>query len=115
NLSNGNVAPSLVLRNRDVGVHAPTDVAVGPNGKIYVANTTQGGGGSITVYPAYSNVDVNPIATIVGPSTGITFASGVATDSAGKIYVCNSNALLVFNAGSNGDVAPAAKISGPDS
>src|SRR5205823_2202415 len=39
---------------------------------------------------------------------------GVAVGPDKRLYVCNSNSILVFAPGSTGDVPPVGKISGPN-
>ncbi|HVN63177.1 MAG TPA: SBBP repeat-containing protein [Candidatus Binataceae bacterium] len=98
-------------------------MAVDPAGNIFVANAIGGNSraGSITVYPAHANGDIAPSATITGSRTGLNLPSGVALDSAGNIYVANTGArqtergsITVFHEGTNGNVAPAATIAGPN-
>jgi hypothetical protein len=60
------------------------------------------------------------IQSIAGGNTGMSFVLGIAVSSSGQIYVpsyycCNPgcpSAVLVYAAGSNGDVAPIQEISG---
>jgi hemin uptake protein HemP len=101
------------------------------------------GPGSISVYAPGSNGDAIPTATISGPNTGLRFPYEIALDSNGNIYVLNSTRIgficvgivktnkqtaikegvpfedrssgpiLIFAAGSHGDVAPIGIIGGP--
>jgi hypothetical protein len=85
---------------------------------IYVANA-----GYVTVYPLGSNGDVAPVSTIDGAATKLSDADGIALDSKGTIYVLNdyaANALsaaggsvVIFSAGSKGNVSPIGTIAGP--
>ena len=84
---------------------------------------------SVTIYPAGSNGDVKPIVTISGPNAGLDQhlnPHGIAIDSSGNIYVVNrtygeneggrddqGGSVNIYRAGSDGDVAPIARISGP--
>ncbi len=75
----------------------------------------------MTVYPAGSNGDVPPIATIGGSNTGLYRSGGIAVDESGKIYIANGQMVLqgpssvtVYAAGSNGNVGPIQTITGPD-
>jgi hypothetical protein len=94
---------------------------------IYVTN-----GSSVTAYAAGSHGNVAPIAVIgdrsdslsasEGDSTTghswIRWARGIAVDQRGKIYVANGadggNRIVIFSAGSRGNVAPIATIAGTD-
>jgi hypothetical protein len=82
---------------------------------ITVADTPE----SILIFNSSANGNVPPTSTIGGPLTTINFIQGLAVDGAGNIYVSNvpsdsPNAdILVFSAGSTGNVAPIRTISGP--
>src|SRR5208283_2542943 len=78
--SNGNVAPSSMIGGNMKGLLYPTGIALDANGNIYVANDGSAGGGSdsITVYPAGSDGNVTPSATISGPSTTLSAPFGLA-------------------------------------
>ncbi len=114
--SSGDVAPSASI----TGLRMPQGVAQDSSGNIYVANDKPA---SIVVYAAGSTGDATPIATISGSNTRLSIPLGVAVDSSGNIYVtnvgnnsCDGHAsVLVYAAGSTGDVAPSASISGPAS
>lgn len=116
----GNVSPASTIRGPRTGLRFPDGIAVDANGKIYVSNSTSPGG-TIQVYAAGASGDVAPIATIGGDRTGLSEASGIAIDSVGNVYVANSNggsggngSVTVYAAGENGNVAPTAVITGPD-
>jgi len=106
-----------------VGISMPGAIAVDANGRIFVANETAGYNlqGNITVYPAGSDGDVRPIATIggtrTGDNTGLNDPVGLGFDSAGNLYVLNSSggpdksgSLTVYPPAANGNVAPKATI-----
>ena len=107
--SNGNVTPSATITGSNTGLSCPTGIAVDSGGNIYVANLLGDVDGSITVYPAGSNGNVTPSATIAGPSTSLFDPGGVALDSSRNIYEYNwiysPLDVYVYPAGSNGDVA----------
>ena len=109
----------------------PAGVAVDSDGNLYVANA-QGNPfaakknvekGTVTVYRAGSNGNVEPIATISGSRTGLSYPLGIALDSSGNIFVTNTytgntrgsppnSSVTVYRAGSNGNAAPIAVIAG---
>jgi hypothetical protein len=119
--SNGNVAPIATITGPATGLNYPTAIALDSSGKLYVANsgTQNGGADTVTVYPAGSNGNAQPSATISGAGTGLVTPWGVALDSSGNIYVANDgssvgqlDSVTVYPAGSNGNVQPSATISG---
>jgi sugar lactone lactonase YvrE len=108
--SNGNVTPSATITGSNTGLSCPMGIAVDSSGNIYVANWLADVWGSITVYPAGSNGNVAPTATISGGNTDLDAPWGIAVDSSRNIYEVNmppSN-VYVYPAGSNGDVASSA-------
>jgi len=101
----------------------PEDVAVSSDGTMYVANYSTSSGGSdatpggILVFAPGSTGTANPSAVIAGTTSDIGNPAAVALDAQDNIYVLTSDAytnarVLVFAAGSNGDVAPIADITG---
>jgi sugar lactone lactonase YvrE len=120
--SRGNVAPIARIAGADTGLRSVNDIAVDSIGNIYVAieginigNIPAG----ILVYPAGSNGNVRPSATIGGPDTRIQNPYGVAVDSNGNLFVAESFTLdmgrvMVFPAGSKGNVKPSVVIEGSD-
>jgi len=89
--SNGDVSPAATIVGADTGLAGPIGIALDSGGSLYVLNsyggTTQHG--SVTIYPAGSSGDTVPAATITSNFTGLDFASGIAVDSTGNIYVAN--------------------------
>ena len=69
----------------------PSGIAVDSSRNMYVMNpgSQVGGADSITVYPAGSNGNATPSATISGASTALDFPLGIAVDSGKNIYVTN--------------------------
>jgi sugar lactone lactonase YvrE len=97
-----------MITGPETGLNGSSGIALDSNGNIYIANTA----GSVTVYPAGSNGDVIPIATINGSNTGLNGPDGVALDSSANIYVSNHDSITIYAAGSNGNVAPLRSIKG---
>ncbi len=119
--SNGNVPPSASIVGANTGLDGPAGIALDSGGSLYVANSYGGptGGGSVTIYSAGSNGDAAPATTITSSFTGIDGASGIAVDSAGKIYVANESggpgglgSVTIYPASSYGAGPPIATIAG---
>jgi sugar lactone lactonase YvrE len=113
--SSGNATPSASITGASTGLLIPSGIAVDSSRNIYVSNPGSqiGGSDSVTVYPAGSNGNATPSATISGTSTALDFPSGIAVDSSKNIYVTNDggfagygDTITVYSAGSNGNVVP---------
>ncbi len=114
--TNGDVSP---LAPAPTGLAEPEFVAIDASGNIYAANLCNN---TITVYAKGSNRDAAPTAIIGGSNSGLSSPAGIALDSSGKIYVADDGAaaaptpvpasVFVYAAGSNGNVAPIATVSG---
>jgi sugar lactone lactonase YvrE len=111
-------APSAAISaSFTTGLRLPLGIAIDSSGKVYVA-ADGFGFPSVFVYPAGSNANTAPIATISGSNTGLEDPQGIALDSSGNIYVANgsTSSVLVYPAlrGSTGllNEAPTAYISG---
>ncbi|HTV93650.1 MAG TPA: SBBP repeat-containing protein [Verrucomicrobiae bacterium] len=115
----GSNTPVRSIVGKNTGLAFPTGVAVGADGKIYVANAGSGPCGtfgSITVYAAGASGNVSPIESIGGSQhSAIFYPEGIAVDPNGNVYVSTPDiaAILVFAPGANGDVAPIAQIQVP--
>jgi hypothetical protein len=133
--ASGNVAPSATLSGDLTGaVYDPVGVAVDPSGTIYAtepggnftAMLGPAGGGilpvdtgippSVHVFAPSAGQYTTPV-SISGPATGLTDPETIAVDALGTIYVVNGDAhtganqrVLVFAAGSSGNVAPSRTI-----
>jgi Beta-propeller repeat len=114
--ANGNAAPTRVIAGSATNI-VGVQIAVDSAGNIY----TTGGDGqeaSILIFDSSANGNAPPTGTLAGSNTMIDDPTGVALDSAGNIYVSNlslidaTSSILVFSAGSTGNVAPIRVISG---
>jgi Beta-propeller repeat len=115
--SNGNAAPIAVIAGDNTDLDYPQAVALDSSGNLYVEGYINDVGESINTYPAGSNGNVSPAATIVGANTGLDDSSGIALDSGGNLYVLNSfggptqlGSVTVYPAGSSGDEVPTVTI-----
>jgi len=133
--------PKATISGAATGLIVPGAIAVDNAGKIYVANEGDLAAGSglgpntsgIVVFRAVTGGNagnVKPIANITGASTGLgQIVGGIAVDGARNIYVSSIQVIYppkgnkgapvtyqpqiqVFAAGSNGNVAPIATITG---
>jgi len=119
--ANGNAAPILTIAGSNTGLNNPTGIALDGSGNVYVANagSINGGNDTITEYAAASGGNAEPIATITGGNTALENPIGIALDSAGNIYVANDgsavgsqDSVVIYPAGSTGNSAPSATITG---
>jgi sugar lactone lactonase YvrE len=127
--ANGNVTPIAVIGGPNTRLANPTGIALDASGKIYVVNGEEYRNGSITIYPPLATstgiLNEAPIATVAGSKTLLDNPTGIALDSQGKMYVANDlhvpvkqdksfdrGRLTVYPAGSSGNIAPIATISG---
>jgi sugar lactone lactonase YvrE len=115
--SNGNAAPSAVIAGANTGLNYSQGIALDSAGNLYTEGYVSEVGYSINTYPAGSNGNVFPTATIVGADTGLYGPNGIALDSAGNIYVSNNydettqrGSVTVYPAGSSGDAVPTVTI-----
>jgi NHL repeat len=114
--SNGNVAPMATITGPATTLSAPTGIAVDQKGHLVVANT---GADSVLTFASDASGNVAPTSSISGPTSLVAKPFGVAIDSSGRILITNdgsaagqADAVLIFNVGDTGDVAPRANISG---
>jgi hypothetical protein len=120
--ADGNVPPLAVIEGAESQLNNPTGIALDASGKIYVLNK---GTSEITIYQPLSSerriLREPPIASIGGPSTLIVDPIAIAVDASGNVYVTQfsgpngsscAGEVTVYAAGSNGNIAPSAIISG---
>lgn len=115
--SKGNATPIAAIAGPRTGLRTAFSLAVDTSGNIYVG-TSIGNDGPIAVetFAAGSNGDVKPRTAIFGLNTELQNTSGLAVDPKGTLFVGNAsmlskgNGVLVFPAGSNGNVMPSAVI-----
>jgi DNA-binding beta-propeller fold protein YncE len=111
--ANGNITP---LRNINVGANIGSILLDTTNNILYVSDPADN---VIDVLGSASQQDVVavPSAIIAGPDTKLSGPTGLALDAAGRLIVANSVAptsITIYPSAStaNGDVLPAASISG---
>jgi hypothetical protein len=110
----GNVAPTRTITGSNTGMSGAAFVAVDAGGRIYVSCVTAN---AVTIYAAGANGNAAPVATIAGANTTLVKPGGIVLDGTGTIYVGNdagngNDAIVVFAAGANGNVAPLRTIRG---
>jgi hypothetical protein len=117
--SNGDVKPRAAIGGLNTELQDARGIAVDPKGTLIVANASGlSTGNGVLVFPAGSDGDLRPRATISGAKTGIDWPVGVALDRLGNIYVADAGrygspaGIRVYSAGSNGNVPPIVTISG---
>ena len=126
--TNGNAVPTAVISGGKTGMNSPYGIALDSSDNIYVADygsVSRGGAIPASVFvfsPVGSSTGVlneSPSATISGMDTKLFNPFGIALDSSRNIYVADDGnsgttlaSVFVYSAGSNGDVAPLATISG---
>ena len=126
--TNGNAVPTAVISGGKTGMNSPYGIALDSSDNIYVADygsVSRGGAiaASVFVFPPVGSstgvLNESPSATISGMDTKLFNPFGIALDSSRNIYVADDGnsgvtlaSVFVFSAGSNGDVAPLATISG---
>jgi 6-phosphogluconolactonase (cycloisomerase 2 family) len=114
--SSGNVAPTATISGGKTDLEDPIGVTLDSTNNIYVADDSSS---SVTVFSALGSstgtLNEAPTADIsTTATTGLTRPQELALDSKGKIYVADDLAaeVFVYPAGSNGNDAAVATISG---
>ena len=102
--SNGDRAPVQTIFDGQSSFFIPTAIAVHGN-VLYVGDI---GDQTINEYSASGNGIVNPIAVITNQNN----PQGIAIDSHGRIYVTESDSVVVYAANANGPAIPLRTISG---
>jgi sugar lactone lactonase YvrE len=104
------IAPTGIISGSNTGLNGSTQLAVGPDGTVYVTNDL---GNSITSYAPGSNGNVTPARTIVGPSTSLSSPQGIGVDATGTIYVAQANgSVLGFPTSATGNIGPSTALTG---
>jgi len=115
--SKANAAPTATISGTNTGLSYPQGVALDSSKNIYVADE---GAVSVFVYSAGSNGNVAPTTIISGSNTELDTPEGIVVDPSLNIYVADdgdgscdgTESLYVYTAGSIGNAAPGATISG---
>lgn len=124
--ASGDVAPArYILGASQTGgglstVIVADAIAADSADNLYIVNLGAPGLTPIVVFGPTATGNVAPIRSIGGSLTGIGAIGGIATDSAGSLYVTSNTAvgktvtgkILVFAPSANGNVAPVRQISG---
>lgn len=111
-------SPIRTIAGKRTGLLAPTGLAVGPDGSLYVLNQDR----RVTVYAPGAEGDAAPVRVITGPRTGLVNPTGLALDRRGRIYVTNDGVtedgvigaatVTVYAPDAAGDSAPIRTIVG---
>jgi hypothetical protein len=114
--ANGNVAPVNSITGGSTGLSGPLGLAIDSAGDLICANFFAN---TITVYAPGASGNATPIRTIAGGNTGLAETYGIALDTTGNLYVVDNisqfggtDAVTVYAAGANGNVAPLRTITG---
>ena len=120
--ANNDIAPVSTISGPLTRLTQPSGIAIDRSGNIYAANylaSTQSS--TVTEFAPNSNGNAPPAALISGALTGLNDPVGIALDSSGNIYVSNIgsstggvDSITEYTAGSNGNMAPIATISGAE-
>ncbi len=114
-LATGNVAPIRTITGANTGLVQPGGIVLDGD-TLHVADL----GGSILTFGPTATGDVVPLRNINGAATLLAVPWGLALDATGGIWAANqgdgvvslTGSLTRYARGSNGDVAPTARIEG---
>lgn len=114
--AHGDVAPMRTISGANTGLAAPSAIAFGRAGNLYVADRA---GKCVLVFAPGASGNAVPIRIISGENTLIYGPSAIAFDSSGNIYLANSTVLptgsiTVYAPGASGNAAPIRSIYGPN-
>jgi hypothetical protein len=124
--ASGAATPMRTIQGSATGLDVLGDSSIGgitvdAADNIYVAANVVVGGfvySGISVFSPSATGNAAPTAVIAGSATTLMFANQIAVDSSGNIYAAGNgtagtpNAILIFNSGSSGNVAPSNSIVG---
>ena len=116
----GDNTPLKILRGGGTGILSPRGLAFDSTGRMYVTNSFEIVNirrGSVTVYAdEWPSGNTEPVATLIGNSTGLVRPTGLTFDQDGYMYVAQGYGVSVFEPGwDTGDTAPVRVNAGPGS
>lgn len=113
----GDTAPIRQVDISESGLVEPAAVAFDSADRMYIVNSFdyRAGTGSVTVYrESWVEGDPAPLATLIGPRTGLDYPNGIGFDRFGFMYISNRQSITAYpNGWLGGDVAPVATLRGP--
>lgn len=113
----GNAAPIRIISGANTKLTSPFGVAATAKGEVWVANFFSS---VIALFATGANGNVKPKLTISGSKTKLDHPNSITFDGTGNVYVMNAGSgkasdppsITVYKAGSQGNVAPIADITG---
>jgi len=105
----GNVAPRKRLVGAATHIDAAYDLALGADGRLYVATN-----GGVLVFSALVDGNVAPVREIGGLTSGLGIVTGLAVDSSNDVYAASyyESMVVVFGPGADGDATPLRRLTG---